>query len=68
MHVFEGFLGGIVTATVAIIVTEIVFNYGLGDFLKDLAVHVFAGAQSFVRVRVSRLEALAARLKEKHGL
>jgi hypothetical protein len=63
MHIFEGFLGGIVTATLAIIFSEIVFNYGLGDFLKDLAVRAFGGAKSFAEARYNRLTAKAAKLK-----
>jgi hypothetical protein len=65
MHIFEGFLGGILVATIAIIVTEIVFNYGLGDFLKDFAVRIFGQAKSFAQARLWRLEAKAAALRAK---
>lgn len=42
------FLEGLLTATVAIIVSEIVFNYGLGDFLKDKVLGLFNKAEAKV--------------------
>lgn len=63
MHAFEGFLGGILAATLAIIVSEIVFNYGLGDFLKDLAVSIFGKAKSLAEARYNRLTAKVAKIR-----
>jgi len=51
------FLYGMLTATAAIIAAEIVFNYGLGDKLKDLFVAV--------EKRIASLESRIVKLKAK---
>lgn len=40
------FIYGMLTATVAIIIAEIVLNYGLGDKVKDLFLAVFGKANA----------------------
>ena len=49
--------------TVAIIIAEIVFNYGLGDVTKDALLRLFGRVGSFAESRYNRAVALAARLK-----
>lgn len=56
MH-FQHFLYGLITGTVAIIAAEIVFDYSLGDYLKDLGIGLFRGAEAKVISRFQRAEA-----------
>lgn len=59
------FLYGVLFATAAIIVSEIVFGYGLGDFLKDFTLRIFGRVESFTHARLLRAEASASRLRAK---
>ena len=51
------FVYGLLTATAAIVAAEIVFEYSLGDFLKDLTIHLFQGAEHKLTVQYRRAEA-----------
>lgn len=46
------FLYGVLTATGAIVAAEIVFDYSLGDYLKDF----FLGAEQKLAAQVARAE------------
>jgi hypothetical protein len=59
------FLYGVLAATAAIIISEIVFNYGLGDFLKDFTLRIFGRVESFTHARLLRAEGAASRLRAK---
>lgn len=64
MKIFEGFTGGLIVATIAIIIAEIVFNYGLGDITKDFFLRIFGQVSSFAEARYNRAKALVARLEK----
>ncbi len=49
--------------TLAIIIAEIVFNYGLGDKVKDLFLRIFHDAYSVGHNAAARLEARAAKIR-----
>lgn len=55
----------ILGTTAAIIIAEIVFNYGLGDVVKDTFIRLFGEAKSFAEARVDRLTKTAANLRAK---
>lgn len=57
------FIYGVITATLAIVFSEILFNYGLGDFLKDFFVGMFVKGKTFTTARLARLEAKAAKIR-----
>jgi len=57
------FLYGMLTATVAIIAAEIIFDYSLGDLLKDFFVRIFHGAEAKANAAKQRLQARAAKIK-----
>jgi len=57
------FIYGLLTATAAIIAAEIVFDYSLGDLLKDFFVRIFRGAEAKANAAKRRLQARAARIK-----
>lgn len=59
------FIYGLLTATGAIIAAEIVFNYGLGDVVKDTAVRIFGNAESFAHAQLQRLRAAVAKAEAK---
>lgn len=59
------FLYGLLTATVAIIVAEIVFNYGLGDKVKDLFLGIVHSAEEVKQNAIQRLHARAAALEAR---
>ena len=56
------FVYGLITATVAIIIAEI-FNYGLGDIVKDAALKLFGRVESFAESRYRRAVAFAAKFE-----
>jgi len=58
-----GFLYGIATATAAIIAAETLFDYSLGDVMRDFAVRVFRGAEAKVIAQQKRIEARLANIK-----
>lgn len=51
--------------TGAIILAEIVGNYGLGDLVKDFFVRVFGSAKSFAEAKLNRLTQSAAKIRAK---
>ena len=51
--------------TAAIIVAEIVFNYGLGDKVKDMFLRIFHDAVSVGHNAAARLEARAAKIRAR---
>lgn len=53
----------VIATTIAIIVAEIVFNYGLGDVTKDFFVGLFVKGKTFTTARLARLEAKAAKIR-----
>lgn len=57
------FVYGMLTATAAIIIAEIVFDYALGDTVKDFFVRIFRGAEAKANASYQRLQARAARIK-----
>lgn len=64
MDIFKGFSGGLVLAVAGIIVAEIIFNYSLGEFLKDFFLRIFGQVSSFAEARYNRAKALAERLRQ----
>jgi hypothetical protein len=71
MH-FLQFFYGLIAATAAIAAAEIVFDYSLGDYLKDLVVGLFRGAEGKVRSQLQRAEAryksAVSKIKTRTGL
>jgi hypothetical protein len=57
------FFIGIGVATGAIIAAEIGLDYSLGDKVKDLAIHIFQGAEAKAAAQVNRLKARLARIR-----
>lgn len=59
------YLYGMLIATAAIIAAEIVFDYSLGDLLKDKALALLHGAENASKRAIQRLSARAARIESK---
>lgn len=70
MH-FQHFLYGVIIGAIAIVASEMVFDYSLGDYLKDLAVALIRGTEAKVRAQIQRAEArykaAVSKTKERTG-
>jgi hypothetical protein len=66
------FLYGLISSTIAIVATEMLFNYSLGDSLRDVAAGILHGAEAKVRSKFQRAEArykaAVSEAKERTGL
>lgn len=52
----------VIATTIAIIIAEIVFSYGLGDITKDFFLRIFGKVESFAMARLNRAKATVARI------
>lgn len=56
----------VIGTAAAIILAEILGNYGLGDLVKDAFLRLFGRVSSFAESRYRRAVAFAARFERKH--